>query len=87
MYSILSTFCFKKSMTKFVTKIGFLVQELVVNQPLKEAANHGFYWKILGLRPYNKNGSKGARTPDLSRVRRTLIPAELCFHVLYCTTA
>ena len=27
-----------------------------------------------------KNGSKGARTPDLSRVRRTLIPAELCFH-------
>ncbi len=87
MYSILSTFCFKKSMTKFVTKIGFLVQELVVNQPLKEAANHGFCWKILDLRPCNKNGSKGARTPDLSRVRRTLIPAELCFHVLYCTTA
>lgn len=27
-----------------------------------------------------KNGSKEARTPDLSRVRRTLIPAELCFH-------
>ena len=26
------------------------------------------------------SGSKGARTPDLSRVRRTLIPAELCFH-------
>ena len=24
-------------------------------------------------------GSKEARTPDLSRVRRTLIPAELCF--------
>ena len=33
-----------------------------------------------------ENGSKGARTPDLSRVRRTLIPAELCFHVLYFTT-
>ena len=28
-----------------------------------------------------KNGSKEARTPDLSRVRRTLIPAELCFHI------
>lgn len=27
-------------------------------------------------------GSKGARTPDLSRVRRTLIPAELCFRLL-----
>ena len=31
----------------------------------------------------NKNGSNGARTHDLSRVRRTLIPAELCFHVFY----
>lgn len=30
-----------------------------------------------------KNGSNGARTHDLSRVRRTLIPAELCFHVYY----
>ena len=29
-----------------------------------------------------KNGSKEARTPDLSRVRRTLIPAELCFQKL-----
>ena len=28
-----------------------------------------------------KNGSKEARTPDLSRVRRTLIPAELCFRL------
>ena len=27
-----------------------------------------------------KNGSKGARTLDLPLVRRTLIPAELCFH-------
>ncbi len=27
------------------------------------------------------NGSKEARTPDLSRVRRTLIPAELCFRI------
>ena len=26
------------------------------------------------------SGSNGARTRDLSRVRRTLIPAELCFH-------
>ena len=33
-----------------------------------------------------KNGSKGARTPGLSRVRRTLIPAELCFHVYYFNT-
>ena len=33
-----------------------------------------------------KNGSKGARTPDLSRVRRTLIPAELCFHGFYYST-
>ena len=29
------------------------------------------------------NGSKEARTPDLSRVRRTLIPAELCFRISY----
>ena len=28
-----------------------------------------------------KNGSNGARTHDLSRVRRTLIPAELCFQI------
>ena len=28
-----------------------------------------------------ENGSNGARTHDLSRVRRTLIPAELYFHV------
>ena len=27
-----------------------------------------------------ENGSNGARTRGLSRVRRTLIPAELCFH-------
>ena len=33
-----------------------------------------------------KNGSNGARTHDLSRVRRTLIPAELCFHKHYYTT-
>lgn len=33
-----------------------------------------------------KNGSNGARTRDLSRVRRTLIPAELCFHVDYYST-
>ncbi len=33
-----------------------------------------------------KNGSNGARTHDLSRVRRTLIPAELCFHVLHYST-
>ena len=30
-----------------------------------------------------KNGSNGARTHDLSRVRRTLIPAELCFHIFH----
>lgn len=33
-----------------------------------------------------KNGSNGARTHDLSRVRRTLIPAELCFHKIYYST-
>ena len=33
-----------------------------------------------------KNGSNGARTRDLSRVRRTLIPAELCFHTDYYST-
>ena len=33
------------------------------------------------LKMGTKNGSNGARTHDLSRVRRTLIPAELCFHV------
>ena len=33
------------------------------------------------------SGSKGARTPDLSRVRRTLIPAELCFRVLQQSSA
>ena len=32
------------------------------------------------LKMGTKNGSNGARTHDLSRVRRTLIPAELCFH-------
>ena len=34
-----------------------------------------------------KNGSNGARTHDLSRVRRTLIPAELCFHASYYSTS
>ena len=33
-----------------------------------------------------KNGSNGARTRDLSRVRRTLIPAELCFHGCHYST-
>ena len=33
-----------------------------------------------------KNGSNGARTHDLSRVRRTLIPAELCFHTRHYST-
>ena len=28
-------------------------------------------------------GTDGARTRDLSRVRRTLIPAELRFHTLH----
>ena len=32
------------------------------------------------LKMGTKNGSNGARTHDLSRVRRTLIPAELYFH-------
>ena len=32
-----------------------------------------------------KNGSNGARTHDLSRVRRTLIPAELCFQKSFLT--
>ncbi len=31
-----------------------------------------------------EHGSKEARTPDLSRVRRTLIPAELCFRYDSC---
>ena len=39
-----------------------------------------------GILPMNytckKDGSNGARTHDLSRVRRTLIPAELCFRLL-----
>ena len=30
-----------------------------------------------------KNGSKGARTLGLPLVRRALIPAELCFHIIY----
>ncbi len=30
-----------------------------------------------------KNGSKGARTLGLPLVRRALIPAELCFHVIH----
>ena len=38
------------------------------------------------LKKCMKNGSNGARTHDLSRVRRTLIPAELCFHVEYYST-
>ena len=42
---------------------------------------------IPGICVLNKeNGSKEARTPDLSRVRRTLIPAELCFHGFYYST-
>ena len=32
------------------------------------------------LKMGTKNGSNGDRTHDLSRVRRTLIPAELYFH-------
>ena len=40
-------------------------------------------WRAPNCANAPKNGSNGARTHDLSRVRRTLIPAELCFHVLY----
>ncbi len=36
---------------------------------------------VTRIKPSFFNGSKEARTPDLSRVRRTLIPAELCFLV------
>ncbi len=31
--------------------------------------------------PSLMHGNNGTRTHDLSRVRRTLIPAELCFHI------
>ena len=45
--------------------------------------NFKFLKKLKNLK---QNGSKEARTPDLSRVRRTLIPAELCFHASYYST-
>ena len=37
-------------------------------------------------RPENRMEATGLRTRDLSRVRRTLIPAELCFHTDYYST-
>ena len=40
-------------------------------------------WRAPNCANAPKNGSNGARTHDLSRVRRTLIPAELCFHAIY----
>ena len=38
---------------------------------------------------YSNRGTDGVRTHDLSRVRRTLIPAELPFHILtvHCRTS
>ena len=39
-------------------------------------------WRAPSCANAPENGSKEARTPDLSRVRRTLIPAELCFHII-----
>lgn len=38
------------------------------------------------IRRIQENGSKGARTLGLPLVRRALIPAELCFHVLKYNT-
>ena len=38
------------------------------------------YGSIFIYRPERDSGTDGARTRDLSRVRRTLIPAELRFH-------
>ena len=43
-------------------------------------------WRAPSCANAPKNGSNGARTHDLSRVRRTLIPAELCFHKSYFST-
>ena len=54
-----------KNMTIVGKEFGCVVQPLV---------------HLLVIQKGIKNGSKEARTPDLSRVRRTLIPAELCFH-------
>ena len=54
---------------------GFVNESREENTPMDEL-----------LRRALKNGSNGARTHDLSRVRRTLIPAELCFHTRYYST-
>ncbi len=44
--------------------------------------------RLSGFIMFIENGTNGDRTRDLSRVRRTLIPAELWFQVLnYPTTA
>ena len=53
---------------------GFVNESREENTPMDE------------LLPQARVGSNGARTHDLSRVRRTLIPAELCFHTRHYST-
>ncbi len=52
----------------------------------KKPQTFNFTGKSLSLRLSIENGSKGARTLGLPLVRRALIPAELCFHVLKYNT-
>ncbi len=59
---------------------AYLLQENVQDAREREGYADG------SVQKGSKNGSKEARTPDLSRVRRTLIPAELCFHEIYYNT-
>ncbi len=52
-----------------------LSSSLFPSKPMKNGLVPLFSEPSLG------DGNNGARTHDLSRVRRTLIPAELCFHI------
>ncbi len=89
----LSWYCYHTDLNRARLPIPpFLRTKLSYTISWKKSTSFFIFFKIFSTASAAKlflaiaSGSKGARTPDLSRVRRTLIPAELCFHVLYCIT-
>jgi hypothetical protein len=61
-------------------------RDIIISYYLQQIKNGVFTGFFLIFPCKYASGSNGARTRDLSRVRRTLIPAELCFHIIYYST-
>ena len=86
MLASISTYFLIKNKKKHVIKHHMLFSvEPTGLEPMTSRTSSGrssqlSYGSLFSYYPGRDSGTDGARTRDLSRVRRTLIPAELRFH-------